>query len=163
MDLGGGHALLAYGQRRSGGFSLIELMVVVAIVTILAVIAYPSYLEQTTKTRRGGGKSALLQIAVKQQQHYGNNKQYTLNLTDLGYSANTMYVNGSGEFFSAQGSDTYYSISVVTPSPVPNPVTTYTIQAVPLGAQQELDTDCGTLTLNQSRVRTAAGGGADCW
>jgi type IV pilus assembly protein PilE len=71
---------------RSAGFSLIELMVAVAIVGILAGIAYPSYLSQMRKGRRSEAESTLMDIAQRQQQYLLDARSYapdptTLNVT----------------------------------------------------------------------------------
>lgn len=69
------------------GFSLVELIVVVVIVSILASIAIPSYMDQLRKSRRGEGKAILTQIAVMQQQLRTEQNRYTTDLTQLGFPA----------------------------------------------------------------------------
>jgi type IV pilus assembly protein PilE len=65
------------------GFSLIELMVAVAIVSILTTIAYPSYLSQMRKGRRSEAESALMDIAQRQQQYLLDARSYALDITTL--------------------------------------------------------------------------------
>ncbi len=71
----------------SRGFSLIELLITLGIIGILASIAYPSYQNHMQKTNRTEGKTKLLEILSKQQNFFGRNMTYTLNLTQLGYAA----------------------------------------------------------------------------
>ena len=61
---------------RESGFTLLELMIVVAIVGILAAIAYPSYVDHIKKARRAEAKALLIQIANKQQQYYMDARSY---------------------------------------------------------------------------------------
>src|SRR5207245_8438538 len=68
------------------GFTLIELMVAVAIVAILTAIAYPSYLSQMKKSRRTAAESTLMDIAQREQQYLLDARSYppdvpTLNVT----------------------------------------------------------------------------------
>ncbi len=66
------------------GFTLIELMIVVAVVGILAAIAYPSYIDSVRKAHRADGKAALLNAAQKMEAYYARNAKYTdATLADL--------------------------------------------------------------------------------
>lgn len=69
------------------GFTLVELMVVVVIIGILAMVAYPSYQESITKTRRADGQGLALEILNSEERYYTENNTYTADLTDLGYGA----------------------------------------------------------------------------
>jgi type IV pilus assembly protein PilE len=64
-------------QRRIGGFTLIELMIVVAVIAILAAIAYPSYLQQVIKSRRATGAACLMEMAQAMERHYTTTMAYT--------------------------------------------------------------------------------------
>jgi type IV pilus assembly protein PilE len=57
-------------MKRPKGFSLIELMIVVAVVAILAMIAYPSYQDQMRKSRRGSAQAFMMDVAQRQQQRF---------------------------------------------------------------------------------------------
>lgn len=90
--------------RFSRGFSLIELMVVVAIIGILTTIAYPSYQDHIARSKRAEAVTKLLEIMQAQEAYYSENYTYTLTLgagaNGLGYSAaNLTSENG------------YYSVS----------------------------------------------------
>ncbi len=69
------------------GFTLIELMIVVAIIAILAAIAYPSFLDSVRKGRRADAETGLMQAAHKLENFYARNATYTADLTQVGYAA----------------------------------------------------------------------------
>ena len=64
------------GRRKTGGFSLIELMIVVVIVAILGSIAYPSYLNQVTQSRRADAQAVLMEAAQFMERFYTENNRY---------------------------------------------------------------------------------------
>jgi type IV pilus assembly protein PilE len=65
------------------GFTLIELMITVAVVAILAVIAFPTYQNAMVKNRRAAAKAHLSDVAQRQQQYLMDNRSYAANATDL--------------------------------------------------------------------------------
>ena len=76
-------------HRATKGFTLIELMITVAIVGILAAIAYPSYLDQVRQSRRADAQSALLQAANRQERYFTTQYTYADTLDKLGMPAVT--------------------------------------------------------------------------
>lgn len=70
-------------KYRNLGFTLIELVMVIAIVGILMAIAIPSYNSSTTKARRTDGQTALMDVMVRQERFYTENNTYTTDLGDL--------------------------------------------------------------------------------
>lgn len=145
-------------KNRQRGVTLLELMIVVAIITLIASFAYPSYMRYIVTTKRTAATSALLQIADRQQQFFMDNKTYTPSLTNLGFATNPLWVSDDGKSVPAGDADAVYVLAVVNPTP-----TNYIAIAAPLAGQLKDDTDCGTLTLNQAGTRNALGGGDDCW
>jgi type IV pilus assembly protein PilE len=146
----------ASGKQR--GVTLLELMIVVAIISMIAAFAYPSYTQYIVNTKRTAATSTLLQIADRQQQFFMDNKRYANNLTDLGLGANPLWVSGDGSAVPAGDADAVYIFAVVGVA-----ATTYTAIAAPLGQQLARDSKCGAMTLNQAGARQAYGGGDDCW
>ena len=137
-------------KKKLAGFTLIEVMVVVGIVAILAVIAYPIYTDQVQKARRSTGKAALQDIAARMEQYYLDNKKYKIgadgtDLTKIGLPAT---------YYSPDGN--WYSITAVTGT------TTYVLTATPRLAQVG-DTKCATLTFNNRQVKGSTPAGNSCW
>lgn len=140
-------------RARQRGLTLVELMVVVAVMAIIASVAYPLYTSQVQKLRRADAKVALESVAMAQERFYTINGQYAANLSSLEVSADIQGGN------SEQG---YYSISV-TRSGADNEQFTATAATVSSGAQGS-DTDCASFTINQVGAKTATnGGGTNCW
>jgi type IV pilus assembly protein PilE len=140
------------------GVTLLELMIVVAIITIIASFAYPSYTRYVVETKRTAATTVLLQVADRQQQFFMDNKRYAADMTDLGFPADPYFVSDDGMPADAADADVVYTLTLANVA-----ATTYTANAAPLGKQLERDLDCGTLSLNQAGARSASGGADDCW
>lgn len=145
-------------HRKYQGFTLIELMVVVAIIGILAAVAFPAYTNYQVKTKRALAKSQLSQLASKQEQFFADNKRYADHLVELGYADKEMTIDSSSAFVAASDTQALYTLSLANTG-----TRTFTATATPLGVQAENDTSCGTMNLNQAGTRTASQGGSDCW
>ena len=108
-------------KQRSRGFTLIELMITVAIVGVLAAIAYPSYQQYVRKAARSAAQSFMLTIAAKQEQYILDARVYT----------NT--IGGGGLVLTAPPeTDNRYTFSVTT---AVGPPPTFTISATAIGSQ----------------------------
>ena len=94
------------------GVTLMELMIVVAIIAMISAFAYPSYQEYVVNTKRTAATTTLLQIADRQQQFFMDNKSYANDLTNLGYSANPLWVADDGRIVVAGDLDAVY---IMTP------------------------------------------------
>lgn len=134
-------------HTKARGFTLIEMMIVVAIVGILAAIAYPSYTRQVQQAKRADCQADMMEIAGIMERDYSRNNSYR-NIFTAGVVANNQCpIDG--------GTQTYVL------SFVGNPATTYTLQAVPAGAQAS--DSCGTLTLTNTLAKGSGGPVTDCW
>ena len=148
-----GEHLMATAQRSPGararvrGFTLIELMVVVAIVGILVGIALPSYQDSVRKGRRGQAKADMVELAQRAERWRTVNNKYT------GFAL------GANDVQSPREGTAAYEIDLDIPND-----NEFTLTADPVGAQ-EADTRCGVLTINQAGQKTEDGTGevSDCW
>jgi type IV pilus assembly protein PilE len=140
------------------GFSLLELMIVVAIIAIIAAVAYPSYMQFIVDAKRTTATSMLLQVADKQQQFFMDNKAYADDLTDLGLAANPLIINSEARSVASGASDSIYSVSLSNVT-----ATTFTATAAPQEAQADRDAECASLTMTQAGAKGHTGTGSDCW
>jgi len=83
---------------RLRGFTLIELMVVVAIVGILSAIAYPSYTDYIVRSNRADGQEKIAEVLFEQERFQTRRRRYTVDLTDLGYDSAANVVSDDGNY-----------------------------------------------------------------
>lgn len=138
---------------KSLGFTLIELMIAVAIIGVLAGIVYPSYTEGVVRARRAEAMTELAKIANLQEQYYADHRTYVTDMTKLGFAADP-YITENG----------YYSIDTTAVSAI---ASDFIITATAAGLQGSGDADCTAFTLNYLGQRTAVKGTDDntsqCW
>lgn len=146
-----------FGPRQSG-FTLIELMIVVAIITILAAVGYPSYTEYVMRSHRQAAKNAIFQIADRQEQFFLDNRSYAPRLSALGYQADVIGLKRDGQLTTSADPDRTYLLAMGNTT-----ATTYTLAAVPQLVQATRDMDCAVLFMTQSGDRDATGPGDECW
>lgn len=141
-------------QQQQSGFTLIEVMIVAAIIAIISAIAYPSYMNSVTRSHRHAAKACLSEYAHFMERFYMTNMRYhedlagqALNLPTLGCSTES-------------GLNERYRFEVDQLSRM-----TYRVYASPIGVQKRSDTECGVLSLNQEGARRASGtaGSQECW
>jgi type IV pilus assembly protein PilE len=148
-------------MRNTHGFTLIELMIVIAVIGIITAIAVPAFNEQVRKSRRSDAFQAIGDLQLKQERWRSNRANYTATLADLGYNSATL-------------PSEHYTVALATPASTPcpttdNPATTtansYQITATAIGAQAK-DTRCATIVLaNRCGVieKTSTPAGGTCW
>lgn len=126
------------------GFTLIELMIVVAVIAILAAIALPAYDQYIKRARRADAKEALLRLQIAQEKWRTNNVTYSGSLADLGVSALSV--------------DGFYDIEITEGSAS---ATGFVATASGKGSQGT-DTGCTTLTLSMTTTGESKTPAA-CW
>jgi type IV pilus assembly protein PilE len=126
------------------GFTLIELMIVVAIVAILAAIAYPSYQGHVIRTRRAAAAVCMLEVAQFMERYYTTHLRYV----DVAGEAPTIPATQCRTDLQND-----YSIGLAHGTAAG----AYTVQAVPRGAQAIRDTKCATLAMNQLGAKQESG------
>jgi type IV pilus assembly protein PilE len=138
--------------HRTEGFSLVELMVVIVIISVLVGIAVPSYLNKVLKAHRTEAKTALLDIAGREERYFNTNNLYSATAADVGYSGTWPQTIGNG----------YYTVTVTAPAAAAGALPTYTITATATGNQTK-DTPCASFTLTSAGVQTSSPNTTDCW
>jgi type IV pilus assembly protein PilE len=142
---------------RMAGFTLMELMIVVAVIGVLAGIAYPSYSNYVLRANRSEAQAMLNDAAARQERYYAQNYAYITTTADLG-KLGMRNTTGTGSSTAVKSDTGKYALSVGSTN-------TYTLTATPQGAQTG-DTKCGNLTLDAAGTKGASATGAvvaDCW
>lgn len=142
-------------RKSSAGFTLIEVMIVVAIIGILAAVAYPSYQEHVRKAKRADAQAALMELSQFMERHYTSNGRYLKtngDAPDLPFDAAPK-----------DGGSKSYDLAFAENSPTAN---SYVLEAIPTGSMA--NDNCGTLTLSNTGAKglkdqKAGTTTADCW
>jgi type IV pilus assembly protein PilE len=135
---------------KNTGFSLIELLFALVIVSILASLVYPSYQAHITQTRRNDAKIALLDLASRMEARYLDEQTYAKTTLATGNPSDILSSN-----ITANG---WYQLAITLQDD-----TFYQLEAKPLHAQATLDKQCQTFTLNSLGVKGVTSGSIGCW
>jgi type IV pilus assembly protein PilE len=149
------------GAQEPRGFSLIELLITIVILSILAAIAIPSYQTYVLKSHRTEAKTTLLDLASMEERFYSTSNIYSTLPSDLGYGALAFPFNSFSN---------YYLINVAITAPVaPSALApagtpaTYTLTATAIGLQLN-DANCQSFTLLSNGTKTATPDpNNNCW
>ncbi len=135
------------------GFSLIELMITVAIAGILLSVALPSYQSQVLRTKRASAAGCTMELAAFMERVYASNIRYDQN-------AGASTVLPSTPCRSDLSSSYSFAFAASQPQ-----ARTFTINAVPTGVQATKDARCGTLSINQAGTKGVSGTDpvTQCW
>ena len=148
------NAMRTVFPHRAAGFTIIEILIVVAIIAILGAVALPSYSAYVVKANRNAAQAVIVEVASRQERQLIDNRGYAANITAL---------TSAGLVIPATVAANY---TVTTTSPRTGMTTpSYEVKAVPTGNQLAKDTKCGTLTLDETGLKGETGTGtvASCW
>ena len=129
-------------MKMQRGFTLIELMIVVAVIAILASVAMPSYRDYVLRANRSAAQSHMMDIAGRQGQYMLDNRSYAATVGTLNLSTPTDV-------------SAYYNVAIAITAAPPG----FTITATPYGSQTS--DSCGALSLDSTGAKTPTTG--RCW
>ena len=137
-------------RNRQHGFTLIEVMIVVAILGIIVAIGYPAYTDQVRKSRRAEGMGELLELADRMERFYSDQGTYVG--ASLGSAATNIYPTTS-----AKG---YYTLSIASQT-----ATDFSVSVTPTSKGGQNKDKCGTFTMTGQGVKTVSNSAylAECW
>lgn len=133
------------GRRQQAGFSLLELMIVVAIIGILVAVAVPSYENSVVKTNRKAASACMLEASQFMERFYTTNLRYDQNLTGTAVTLPDLSCRNDL-------SASYTLAFQATPT-----TSAYSIQATPVGRQLAKDTTCLTMRIDQTGAKSVTG------
>lgn len=139
---------LTTASPRSQGFTLIEVLIAVAIVGILAGIAVPLYTQYIVDARRTDAMAFLSEVAGEQVRYFSSNNEYADSMAELGYAADGVSPEG------------HYSVTVSNP----DGGSSFLLTAEPVATgRQANDSECTAFTISHTGAKGSSGTGVDCW
>lgn len=158
-------ASLPTARRHAAGFTLIELMIAVAIIGILVKLAYPAYTQSVLKSHRAEAKTALLDLASREERYFSTTNTFTASAPALGYASTATLTTASPLSVQA-GNAVYYKLSVQVPDPSAGATSAPSFLATATAVNTQVgDTKCKDFLLTQAGVQTVDGTdtAANCW
>ena len=151
MNRNGGQKIMWHRTKRERGFTLIEMMVVVAIIAIIAAIAYPSYQESVRKSRRADAKSVLLHAAQWMERYYTENNRYD---KDRQIPPVPVALPAGLIKSPIEGATKYYNIALVDCGGAATvAANSFTLSAIPIAGTDQAHDRCKGLTLTNTGAR----------
>lgn len=130
--------------KRRSGFTLVEVIIVVAILGVLAAIAVPSYLAHVQNTRRTDATVLLTEAAGEQFRFYSEFNSYAGDMSSMGYANNAMVTD-----------EGHYTVTVESADGV-----SFVLLARPVASSPQVnDTDCPELRIDSAGLKSPR----DCW
>lgn len=137
-------------KKKGEGFTLIELMVVVALIAVLGAIAYPNYNSYMKKSRRADAKVVLAKVADRQERYYIQNNSYTDDGTDLGFDSASAF----------DSDESYYTVTISALGSLRSGWTaTASGQGPQAGDDDTSAGDCTSMTMDSTGLKTPEA----CW
>jgi len=154
-----------YVSTQRKGFTLLELMITVAVIGILAAISIPSYMSHMVKVRRAAAAACLMEGAQYAERYYTTNMKYDgfegkINGTGTGTGTGTGIDSVLGCKKELEASSHYAIRATLLTGSAP---TGFTLAAAPQGQQASRDTKCKTLTIDHTGKKEAGGPVDECW
>lgn len=146
-------------ERNQRGFTLIEVMIVVAVIAILAAVAFPSYQKHVAKAKRNAAQAVMQTIVSRQEQHMLNARSYFP--AGGGDNSSASQISAALGVTIPAEVQANYTITVTSDNVGTPPV--HSVKAAPKSPQNVNDSACGTLTLNSTGAKGQSGGAATCW
>jgi type IV pilus assembly protein PilE len=145
------------GLNRQRGVTLLELMIVVAVVGIISAIATASYRQYLIRTNRTDATSQLLRIQVAEEKYFLQRNVYVTDSTTMATPSGSSGTGGLGVTTPSPAG--YYTLSVASRD---GTTSTYTATATAIGSQLADSVTCRTFTIDDQGTRTPADS-TRCW
>ena len=150
-------------MKKQPGFTLVELMIVCAVLGIIAMVALPAYNEQVARGKRGEAKAALLRGAQQMERYYTVNNCYPSSAATCGSATSSVLALTAADIRAYSGDNASHSKYNVT---VTTNAQDFTLTATPIDTL--VDPKCNTLTITNTGAKDIIGGAtgatkADCW